>query len=235
MNQERLVSNLTEVNQRIADAAARASRQAGEITLVAVTKYVAIDEVLGAIAAGCRSLGESRPQQLWSKAKHVDESLPDAKIEWHMIGHLQRNKVEKSLDFSSLIHSVDSLRLMQAINNAALKRDRAANLLLEVNVSGDQSKHGWHPAEIGEALAAAEQLTHVNVHGLMTMAALGGGPDVSRQNFRELRSIFEKLKPAAGPDFKHLSMGMSGDYEIAIEEGATLVRVGSALWEGVTA
>lgn len=231
MNVDRLKENVAEVHGRINDAAKRAGRDQSEITLVAVSKYVDTEATRAILEAGCKVLGESRPQQLWQKAADLAELNPT----WHLIGHLQRNKVEKSLPCSQLIHSVDSKRLLNAINKSAAALEMTANVLLEINVSGDESKHGWHPTELPAALESCLALEHVQCHGLMTMAALGGGQQVARRNFAQLKSIFDETKPAAGSQFFQISMGMSGDYEIAIEEGATLVRVGSALWAGVVA
>jgi PLP dependent protein len=236
----RLVDNLARVRQRIADAAYRGGRSPRDITLVAVTKYVGDDVIADLVAAGCLDLGESRPQALRAKAGAVAELLQQQVVRspivrWNLVGHLQRNKVDQTLPLVSLIHSADSLRLLKAIEEVATRQDRIVDLLIEVNVSGDAAKHGLAPADVAPALPAIAALNHVRVRGLMCMAAREGDAEIARRNFAALRELRDQLA-ANKPDNVHLaelSMGMSSDYEIAIEEGATMVRIGSALFEGV--
>lgn len=226
--------NLAGVRERIAVAAARSGRQHDQIRLVGVTKYVAADIARVLVEAGVNDLGESRPQELWKKA----ESLVDLPIHWHVIGHLQRNKVKRTLECRVIIHSVDSLRLLQEINfHAASLPVPVVDVLLEVNISGDSAKHGFRPDEIDPLIPEISKLPHVAVCGLMTMAGLESNSDQTRREFAALRELRDKLGLNHGPNMvlKELSMGMSDDYEIAIEEGATMVRVGSALFEGVKA
>jgi PLP dependent protein len=224
-----IADNLAEVRQRIADAAARAGRKADEITLVAVTKYVGLAEIAGLVAAGCTELGESRPQQLWQRAA----ALGSSGVHWHMIGHLQRNKVARTLPLVAMIHSIDSLRVAAAVEEAAAAEDRRVPALLEVNISGEAAKHGWAPGEIEPALGQLVTYRHLEIRGLMCMAGLEGGVDRARRDFAALRMLRDRLQCNCPPGIAlaELSMGMSGDYEAAIEEGATLVRVGSALFE----
>ena len=227
---ERIAENMAHVRERIAAAAVRAGRRPDEVTLVAVSKYVGVDEAQALLAAGCRDLGESRPQELWRKA----EALGASAIRWHLIGHLQRNKVARTLPLVSLLHSGDSLRLLEAVDAENAAQGRVTPALLEINVSGDATKHGFRPDEVdplGETLAA---LNGVQIRGLMAMAGLEGSPDDARREFAQLRELRDRLQTAWCGRFKlaELSMGMSGDFEIAIEEGATLVRVGSLLFEG---
>jgi PLP dependent protein len=227
----RIADNLSEVRRRIAVAAGRSGRPAKEIKLVAVTKYVNVPAIRELVAAGCRDLGESRPQELWSKAA---ESA-DAEINWHLIGHLQRNKIERTLPFVSLIHSADSMRLIDGIDQAAAAIGRVVPILLEVNISGDPKKHGFAPDEISTRLADIGALGSVQVRGLMAMAGREGDQDSARRDFIRLRELRDRLRRElpAGMSLDELSMGMSGDFEAAIEEGATIVRIGSALFEGV--
>jgi len=227
----RLGENLARVGERIAGAAYRSGRQPSDVTLVVVTKYVDANIVPHLVAAGCTDLGESRPQELWSKA----ESLTDSPVHWHFIGHLQRNKVERTLPLVSLIHSVDSLRLANAINESAAKYQRRTGALIEVNVSGDAAKHGFVPSEIEPVLPQLAALSQVEFRGLMCMASPEGDLEAARRQFAELRRLRDHLRSAAPPniDVNELSMGMSSDFEIAIEEGATIVRIGSALFEGI--
>ncbi len=229
----RLIDNLTSVKQRIADAARRSSRPATSVKLVAVTKYAPAGVIQKLIAAGCHDLGESRPQSLWAKA----EQLTGQAVNWHLIGHLQRNKIQRTLPLASLIHSADSLRLLQALSEAAVAIQHRVLLLLEINISGDATKHGFTPNEIELHLPAIATLPNLEIQGLMGMASLEGDLDQARQDFARLRKLRDRLKRIAPTQIKldELSMGMSGDFEIAIEEGATIVRVGSALFEGVDA
>jgi PLP dependent protein len=235
-----IADSLRRVQERIARAAESIGRRADEITLVGVTKYVSTKEAAELTAAGCQNLGESRPQELWKKAGELASagglSCETHSIQWHLIGHLQRNKVARTLPLITLIHSVDSQRLLAAINEARSSSDDnrdPTNVLLEVNTSGESAKHGLAPNEVEPLLDAAPNYPRVAIRGLMTMAALEGGPTVAARNFAVLRNLRDRLKSRApnGVQLNELSMGMSADFEIAIREGATIVRVGSALWE----
>jgi pyridoxal phosphate enzyme (YggS family) len=239
-----IAENLQRVRERIARAADAAGRRPEEITLVGVTKYVDAQQAAELAAAGCTDLGESRPQELWKKVadlqfQRTGASPPPATrpaIRWHLVGHLQRNKVHRTLPLVSLIHSVDSERLLAAINEARAAEDDSrgpADVLLEVNTSGEAAKHGLAPSEVEPLIAAALKFPHMAVRGLMTMAALEGGETVAARNFAALRELRDRLKAIAPPAVRldELSMGMSGDFEIAIREGATIVRIGSALWD----
>lgn len=228
---ELIAANLAQVRGRIAAAAARAGRSADEVQLVAVTKYVGREEIEALLAAGCRDLGESRPQDLWDKAAALD----GRDLRWHLIGHLQRNKVRRTLPYVHLLHSVDSRRLLDELDREAARRGQPPDLLLEVNVSREATKTGLAEAE-AENLLASWSFPHLRLRGLMGMATQGSTPDEARREFAHLRSLHAKWRPAAPrpEDFRELSMGMSGDFEAAILEGATIVRVGSALFEGLT-
>ncbi len=226
---QRIAQNLAAVRAQIADAARASGRAADAVRLVAVTKYVGTAEIEALVAAGCRDLGESRPQSLWEKAA----ALP-GELRWHMIGHLQRNKLRRTLPFLALVHSADSERLVQAIHEHAEQLGRPVPVLLEVNVSGDVEKHGLAPDELEPLLPRLVPYRFAPVRGLMTMAAREGGPDVARRNFATLRELRDQLRQVAPDEISldELSMGMSGDFTLAIREGATIVRVGSSLWEG---
>ena len=225
---ETLQNNLEQIRQRMSDAARKSGRGVESVKLVGVTKYVDALTTRKLFEAGCTELGESRPQSLWDKA----EQLEDVPVVWHMIGHLQRNKVKRTIACADLIHSVDSLRLIDTIENAALEPVR---VLLEVNVSEESAKHGFRSNEIEEALAHVSGLKNVVVEGLMCMAGLAGSLDDARREFESLRLLRDKHQglDAANVNLSELSMGMSGDYEVAIEEGATIVRIGSSLFEGI--
>jgi hypothetical protein len=227
---QRIAENVACVRRRMADAAARSGRKADAVTLVAVTKYVDEPLVRAVVQAGCDVLGESRPQALWERAAQ----LADLAVRWHMIGHLQRNKVRRTLPLVTLIHSADSLELIADIDRIAGEQSREVKVLLEVNVSGEDAKHGFAPAAIEPILPQLAACRHVRVGGLMCMAGLEGGPDRARRDFAALRTLCGRLRRVCpeGIVLEDLSMGMSGDYEAAIEEGATIVRVGSAVFEG---
>ena len=229
---EKLKSNLTEILQRIDAAAASAGRQPDEIQLIAVTKYVDAETTRDLIGAGCVAIGESRPQVF--KEKH--EKLSDLDVEWHLIGHLQRNKIKFVLPHSTLIHSVDSLRLIDAIEAEAEKTSRTARVLLEVNISGESAKHGFQQSELAEAIQRIEQSKWIFADGLMGMSRLGGNEDDQKREFallRETQDSFAARFSSERIQLKELSMGMTGDFELAIAEGATMVRIGSALFRGV--
>lgn len=229
-----LTGNLARIQERISAAAHRAGRDPADITLVAVTKYVDTQLTRLLFEAGCRHLGESRPQALWKKA----EELSDLPIEWHLVGHLQRNKIRQTIPFVSFIHSVDRRSLLQALV-AESRRITAApvSVLLEVNVSGDASKHGFVADEVDQVLRDFGDIPEISIRGLMAMAGLEHQGSEAQADFRKLRVLAEGLR--ADHPFGHrleiLSMGMSGDLEEAIAEGATMVRVGSALFEGLPA
>jgi pyridoxal phosphate enzyme (YggS family) len=178
---------------------------------------------------GVPDLGENRPQELWRKA----EELKDRPIRWHMIGHLQRNKVERTLPLTHLIHGIDSPRLLESVASEVLKRGLTPRVLFQVNISQEEQKHGFDPKEL---ITLNPTLPSVEIVGLMGMAALTDDAEQSRPAFRELRQLRDRLRTEwgeAGRPLTHLSMGMSGDFEVAVEEGATLVRVGTTLFEGL--
>ncbi len=227
-----IADNVARIRERIAVAAQRSGRSADAVKLIAVTKYVGLEEITALYEAGCSTFGESQPQTLWKKAA----ALTGKPIDWHFIGHLQRNKVRRTVPLVACLHSGDSLRLLEELN-AEIERAGLPRfpVLLEVNISGDESKHGFAPGELEPLWPALAALSHLEVHGLMGMAALDGGANVARQNFQSLRECRDRLQQTApaGITLAELSMGMSGDFEVAIEEGATMVRVGSSLFEGV--
>ena len=227
---QRLIDNLAQVRERIAIAALAAGRQPDEVRLIAVVKYVDVALARLLVAAGCGDLGESRPQELRAKAA----ALADSSVRWHMIGHLQRNKIRSTLPLAGLIHSVDSLRLLRALEDEAAAAGLTAHILLEVNVSGEPAKHGFDAPELSAAIEQVARLGHVRLEGLMCMAGLEGGAAAAERDFARLRQLRDEHRDRdAGGPLTELSMGMSGDYEIAIRHGATMIRVGSALFEGL--
>jgi PLP dependent protein len=231
MDQQRLQANWNTVHGRIAASARRARREPEEITLVAVTKLTTVDVMRALVVCGARDLGENYPQELWRKA----EELGDLPVRWHLIGHLQSNKAKKTLPMVRMIHAVDSLKLLRSLDELAQGVPDPPSVCLQVNTSGEATKHGWSPEALtadAEAIAACRALPVV---GLMTMAALGSSPEDARPAFARLRAARDQLRARTGLPLEQLSMGMSQDFEVAIEEGATLVRIGSALFEGVEA
>jgi pyridoxal phosphate enzyme (YggS family) len=225
-----LRARLVEVEGRIEAACRRAGRARTDVTVVAVTKTVAAAVADTLAELGVLDLGESRPQELWNK-----ESVLRHAVRWHLIGHLQRNKIARTLPLVHMIHSVDSLRLLQALEEEARLQTREVPVLLEVNASREPQKHGFAPEELAGLAEHVANLQFIRVRGLMTMAALEAEPEQCRPTFAELRRLRDTLKQRfpAPHSLEHLSMGMSNDFEVAIEEGATLVRIGTVLFEGL--
>jgi PLP dependent protein len=243
-----LAERYNEVKERIAKAAIRTGRTPESVYLIAVTKYAEPEDIRELIELGHRDFGENRVLQLAQRAgviqewfdriKTLQRTSSDSKIDvsdpvrWHMIGHLQRNKARKIADCSRLIHSVDSLRLAEELQTVANKLDRVIDVLIQVNVSGEESKSGLPIAALGAIAEQIDTMINVRVRGLMTMAPLTDDPEASRVHFSRCKEIFDDLvKIGVGENhFNLLSMGMSNDFEVAIEEGANLVRVGSAIF-----
>lgn len=234
---ERIAGNFEIVRQAVADACREAGRDPQGVRIVGVTKYVGVDEARMLLEAGCLDLGESRPQELWKKAETLAGS--GSRPRWHFIGHLQRNKVRRTLPLVHLLHSLDSIRLLESIAGESAAGQPPTDVLIEVNLDRGAGRSGVVPEEIEPLLDAAASQPAVRVCGLMGMAsapddaAQAGG--VARRQFAMLRELLERLRErsAAAAGMKELSMGMSGDFREAILEGSTLVRIGSALWEGV--
>ncbi len=219
--------NVKKVLDNIGEAAIKSGRKPEDITLVAVTKTVTAKEAGEVLDAGVLTLGENRVQSLLDKYEVLGN-----RPEWHLIGHLQTNKVKYIADKVSLIHSVESLKLAEEIDKKFKEADRIAKILIQVNVSGEESKFGITPSDAFSLIEKVSQLKNVHVKGLMTMAPLIATSDECRKYFYELKKLSEEIKNKKyeNVDMCHLSMGMSGDYKEAILEGATIVRVGSALF-----
>ena len=248
-----LAEKLDEIRDRIAAACAKAKREPSEVTLVAVTKTAGPEQIREILQLGVADLGESRVQVLTQRAAQINEfvqrqhtrgggpattgsGVPE-RVRWHMLGHLQRNKVKPVLPLVSLIHSIDSLRLAEEIDAQAAKLGRKVPLLMQVNASEEAQKSG---VAVGAAVHLAEQIDsmeNLQLVGLMTMAALEENEAKVRQAFSRTREIFEEMRwhKIGGANLRHLSMGMSNDFELAIQEGSTMVRVGSALFGGEAA
>lgn len=229
---QRCVANLAAVRDAVAEACGRAGRAPAEVTLVGVTKYVNADLARLLLEAGCTDLAESRPQELWSKAA----ALAGLGARWHLVGHLQRNKVRRTLATGALVHTLDSLRLREALEIEAAAAGCTCDVLVEVNVSGDPGRSGVAEAEAEALVSAAAASRHLRLRGLMAMASHPDGPaSDARRDFARLRALRDRLAAGAAEpaQLRELSMGMSGDFAAAILEGATMVRIGSALFAGL--
>jgi hypothetical protein len=234
----RIARNLERIRGDVAEACARAGRSPGAVSIVAVTKAVDFDAVRTLLDVGLTDLGENRVQQLAQRAEMVGAYLQrrrnglPAPLRWHMIGHLQRNKVRHVLDVADVIHSVDSLRLAEELNTRAERAGRKVDIFLQVNCSQEPQKSG---VAVGAATHLAElicTLKSVRLLGLMTMAPLTDDPEQARPSFARLRELYEEMRrdKIGGDALRHLSMGMSQDYTVAVEEGATVLRIGTALF-----
>jgi hypothetical protein len=221
-----LAGRLDEVRGRIARAAGRSGRPAGEVTLIGVVKTVPAGTVREAADLGLRDLGENRVQEAEAKIAAVGRNG----LRWHMIGHLQRNKAGRAVELFDRVHSVDSADLARALARRAEGAGRRLPVLIEVNVSGEPSKFGVAPAAVEELAATVLALPALALDGLMTVGAPVATPDEARGGFARLRALRDAAATRLGVALPHLSMGMSGDYEVAVEEGSTMVRVGTALF-----
>ena len=218
-----LKNNLQTIHKKIEDACLRANRNPEEVTLVCVSKTIDAETISEAYSLGEKVFGENRPQELRDKLDKV------AGANWHLIGHLQSNKVKYVVGKASLIHSVDSLNIASAINEQAGKLKVVQDILLEVNISGEESKYGLTTEEIPNIIKEIGMLSNIRFKGFMTMAPLGAPESEIRSIFKKAKELFDSHKKDGATI---LSMGMSNDFEIAIEEGATLVRVGRAIFKG---
>ncbi|MHC4698667.1 MAG: YggS family pyridoxal phosphate-dependent enzyme [Planctomycetota bacterium] len=242
----KLSENFKRVEQRIHDACERAQRKPSSVTLVAITKYASLDIIRTLVEMGVPHLGESRVQELSKRAAMIQEWLsrrrarvPTAEVgslpHWHMVGHLQRNKVKAVLPWVDMIHSVDSLRLAEEIDSQSGKLERVTPILLQVNAAQEASKHGVAVAATTHLAEQLNSLKHIEVRGLMAMAPFTEDESAIRLTFERVRELFDEIvgEQLCGPGFRELSLGMTNDFECAIEYGATYVRIGTALFEGI--
>jgi PLP dependent protein len=220
-----IAKNLAEVNDRIAAAALRVGRIPASVRLIAVSKTVDLDRIRAAVSAGQRWFGENYLQEAREKIAVLGHE-----VGWHLVGHLQSNKAKSAVELFDLIHGVDSLKLAQALEKAAAAIGRFQEILLQVNLAGEARKSGVAPEHAAALLEEVRCLPHLKVEGLMTMPPFFPEPEQARPYFRGLRELAERLRDASHLPLRELSMGMSGDYEVAVEEGATLVRVGTAIF-----
>ncbi len=219
-----LQENIQLVQKRLAKAAAKRGVSAEEITLVAVTKTIPLARIRSAWEQGIRHFGENRLQEALPKIN----SLPP-ELHWHFVGHLQTNKVKDVLPYFKLVHSLDRLKLARVMQKEAEKTGRVVDVLLQVNIGSEESKYGFEPEEVEAALEEIVSLDRIKVHGLMAIAPMVEDPEEVRPYFRRLHHIFKSLK-VAGAEMKYLSMGMTNDFEVAVEEGSNMVRLGTALF-----
>ena len=219
--------NLAQVRKHMEEACRRAGRQTDEVTLIAVSKTKPVGMLMEAYEAGARDFGENKVQESLEKRPEIP-----ADARFHMIGHLQRNKVRQVIDQVTLIHSVDSLRLAEQIEHEAAKKELHADILLEVNVAREESKFGFFLEEVEAALREISKYPHITVKGLMTIAPYVEDPEENRDIFKKLHQVFidMKSKNIDNSNMSVLSMGMTGDYQVAIEEGSTMIRVGTGIF-----
>lgn len=221
-------ANIERIRERIATACRRAGRQPEEVTLLAVAKTFPAERVAEAVRAGVVDIGENYVQELLGKR----EALPASDIRWHFIGHLQSNKVRQIAGWVHLVHALESMSLARELNGRAAQTGRILEALVEVNTTGEETKFGIPPESVPEFIQALEPLSHIRIAGLMTIGPFLPDPEGSRPMFRTLRSLRNTIAatPQANVDLRHLSMGMTGDFEVAIDEGATIVRIGTAIF-----
>ncbi len=221
--------NLKQVEDNIVAACQRAGRDPREVTLIAVSKTKPVSMIEEAIDYGIKDFGENKVQEMCDKI----EKIPN-KLNWHLIGHLQRNKVKYIIDKAYLIHSVDSLRLAQQIDHEAKKKNVISNILIEVNIAGEESKFGVSKEQVEVLLEEIKKLTNIHVKGLMTIAPFVEDAEENRVYFKEMYKLFVDMRQKNADnnniEMEVLSMGMTGDYQVAIEEGATMVRVGTGIF-----
>lgn len=226
MQLQEIRDNLDAVRERIRDAARRAGRREGDVLLVAVSKTVDLERVRLAVTAGVPALGENRVQEAREKVAALGHAVP-----WHLIGQLQTNKVRDAVACFDVIQSVDRLPLAEAISARALREGRRMPVLVQVNVGEEPQKGGLAPAELGPSLERMAALPGLALRGLMAIPPLPRDPEDSRPHYRAMRKLLDVAQGwGLGPGFRELSMGMSGDFEVGIEEGATIVRVGTAIF-----
>ena len=220
-------NNLEIINEKIKKAALRANGNPQEIKLVAVTKTATIEQIKEAISAGVKIIGENKVQE--AKEKY---QILTADIEWHLVGHLQTNKVKYAIEIFDCIHSVDSIKLAKEIDRRSLQFGKTTNVLVEVNVSGEETKYGIKPEEVEPFLKEISEFSRIRVRGLMTIAPIAEDKEEVRPYFRKLRELSEEIKSKNLKNVKmdYLSMGMTEDFEVAIEEGANMVRIGRGIF-----
>jgi pyridoxal phosphate enzyme (YggS family) len=229
MDEIQLLNNLKEIYRKMAHAAMKVGREPSEVTLIAVTKTVEADLIRSAVDVGLRVFGENRVQEAQRKVRSEELSVMNERIRWHLIGHLQKNKVKIAVELFDLIQSVDSFELAEIISKQAEKVNKTQRILLQVKLSEEESKHGIWKDNLSSLIKRTCSLRNLKVEGLMTIPPFFDDAEKVRPYFRELRTLRAGLEKS-GFKLPELSMGMSGDFEVAIEEGATMVRIGTAIF-----
>lgn len=219
--------NLEEVREKIRQACQKSGRREEDVTLISVSKTKPVEVLREAYEAGSRDFGENRVQEIMEKYGQMPED-----VRWHMIGHLQKNKVRQVIDKAVLIHSVDTVELAEQIEKDAAKRDLTVDILLEVNVAEEESKFGFRTEEVEAAVMKIKEFPHVHIKGLMTIAPFVSNSEDNREVFKKLYQLYVDIrsKNIDNVNMSVLSMGMTGDYEVAVEEGATMIRVGTGIF-----
>jgi pyridoxal phosphate enzyme (YggS family) len=225
--ERRIEHNVAQLREEIAAVCASCGRNEQDVTLVAVSKQQAVDKIFAAQKAGIALFGENRAQELLAKQKETAD-----RVRWHFIGHLQTNKIKHIFPVAELIHSIDSIHLAEAVAELALKRSQTAEILLQVNASGETSKYGFEPESLPETCYQISGFNGLEVRGLMTIAPYTADVKVLADSFSSLRQLFEQVTKQALQRFRmsYLSMGMSNDYKIALKEGSNMLRIGSAIF-----
>ena len=224
-----LLENIKKVYRKISSAAIRSGRNPFDVTLVAVTKTVDSERIKEAVGLGLRVFGENRVQEAQKKIEQCKEECADCRVEWHMIGHLQKNKAKTAVRLFDLIHSIDSIGLAEEVNACASKENKVQKVLIEVKLSEEETKHGVAKKDFMALIGAAATMKNLKLAGLMTIPPFFDDPDMSRPFFRELKELREKAEQS-GYALPELSMGMTNDFEVAILEGATMVRIGTGIF-----
>lgn len=227
MSERELSDNINSLMKRITAAASKTGRDLADIKLVAVTKTVPADKVSTAITAGLRIFGESRIQEAKEKIEILRQQHEP--IEWHFIGHLQKNKAKTAVELFNYVHSVDSFALAEILNRYAMNMQKKLNILIEVKLSDEEAKHGIIKSNLMVNIGRIRKMQNLSIQGLMTIPPYSDNPEMSRPYFRELRRLRDEANEK-GFDLRELSMGMTNDFVVAIEEGATMVRIGTALF-----
>ena len=224
-----ILQNLSAVQEKIKKSAVKAGRNPRDIKLVAVTKTVELQEIIKAVKAGVTILGESRVQEAQEKISNLKSQISNSKVEWHLIGNLQRNKAKYAVRLFDLIHTIDSIELAEEVNKQAEKAEKVQRVLVQVKLSDEATKHGVLENDLTELLEQANSMKNLGIEGLMTIPPFFEDPQKASPYFKRLREIRDRVS-VKGFNVPELSMGMSNDFEVAIEEGATMVRIGTAIF-----
>lgn len=242
---DRIADNLSVIQSKIEDACRRAGRHPDEVTVIGVTKQRSVEEINAVVQAGIRSIGENRVEEAVDKIPRVMATVPSSSLQWHMIGHVQSRKARQVVQYFDVVHSLDSLKLGRRYDEFARQASKSLRVLLEINISGEVAKYGigahqWQTSttqrqDLWTLISELQKLERVNIIGLMTMAPYTGNETIIRSTFAGLRTLRDALcTDFAQLDLHELSMGMTNDYAIAVEEGATMVRIGRAIFGDVT-